>query len=323
MEFVPDYRRELPDEAEYAEKLAEMRAALAPCTECGMWEATDGVRLHWRLSRAQGARACVVLIHGFTEFSEKLTELRFLLLRNGFDVFCYDARGHGLSGRVCDDTELAHVERFGQYADDLDGLLRAFVLPLGLPVYLWGHSMGGAVAALWLERGSDEVQKALLSSPMLCPATHGMPRRLLRAIVRKSAKKRGRTAGVWFMHGFDPNPDFRFAGDTSYARFCANLELRREEPRYRSSVASHGWMDEALSVQDALLAPHAPEQVRAKVLLLSAGEDRVVRIAPQRRLAKRIKDCRFVCIEGAKHCLYTSAQPLLGQYAEALLDFFG
>lgn len=323
MKFVPDFCRTLPSEADYASFLAEAQRLLEPCTETGRWRASDGCALHFRLSRAKDARACVVLIHGFTEFSEKLTELRLLLLRNGYDVLCYDARGHGLSDRACESTELAHIDRFGQYADDLDRLLREIVAPLGLPVYLWGHSMGGAVAALSLERGVSEIEKAVLSSPMLCPTTHGVPRGLLRAIVRAGEKRHGADAPVWFMHGFDPNADFHRAGDTSYARFRHNLDLRIAEPRYRSSVASNRWMAEALSVQDAILAKGAPERVRAKVLLLSAENDSVVRIRPQKRLAKRLKNCRFVPLAGAKHCLYTSAQPILGQYAALLLDFFG
>lgn len=323
MRFVPDYRREALSETQYAERIAQIGAMLEPCTERGFWTAADGCRLYRVFSRAENARASVVLVHGFTEFSEKLTELRWLLLRQGYNVLCYDARGHGLSDRSVDDLQLTHVERFSDYTDDLDGLLRTFLLPRteGLPVYLYGHSMGGCVAALWLKRGADLVARAVLSSPMLCPVTYGLPRRVLRAMVRKGARDNGWAARFPFTGGFNPNPDFRLAGDASFARFRHNMELRLAEPRYQNSSASYRWMDEALTVQDRLLAHGAPEAIRAQVLLVSAGADHVVRRAPQRRLAKRIPQCRFVSLRGAKHCLYTSAEPLLGRYFDLVLDF--
>src|SRR5262249_38395144 len=72
---------------------------------------SDGVRLSVRTWKPSGTpRAHVVLVHGFTASTadRKVLSVAGDLTSAGFDVFAYDARGHGRSGGA---TTLGNLER--------------------------------------------------------------------------------------------------------------------------------------------------------------------------------------------------------------------
>src|SRR4029453_15625012 len=83
------------------------------------------------------------LVHGYAEHSGRYEHFGAWFARRGLAVHGYDQRGHGRSeGPRC------HVDRFGDYLDDLDRLLECVRAEHpGPPLVLVGHSMGGLVVA--------------------------------------------------------------------------------------------------------------------------------------------------------------------------------
>lgn len=74
---------------------------------------SDGVDLaarSWLI--AGGARAIVVLVHGFSASKEdrNLVALAEQLVERGLDVVSYDGRGHGASGGTCTLGDLEHLD---------------------------------------------------------------------------------------------------------------------------------------------------------------------------------------------------------------------
>ena len=93
----------------------------------------------------------VVIVPGFTEGLVIYQEVIHDLLRNRWSVYIHDHRGQGHSARepaVRDTPDIGHVERFDDFVADLDAWITGEVLPAGhARVFLWAHSMGGAIAA--------------------------------------------------------------------------------------------------------------------------------------------------------------------------------
>lgn len=311
-------------EEHYAREMAQTERRLSAHETRGEFRSFDGCRLSYRFYLGENSAASVVFVHGFTEFSEKYLELADYFLQAGYDVFLFDLRGHGLSERQVEDVHLAHVEHFSDYVEDLECYISQVVRPTsaGKPLYLFAHSMGGGVAALWLARYGGAA-RAVLSSPMVCPRTYGLPRRTLRRIAKKCAEADGWSAKFRFAGEFSPTPDFRKCGDRSYARFRYNLEKRIANVRYQNSSATNAWMYEALTVQESLLDAETMKRVKARVLLLSAGHDGSVRRAPIRRLARLLPNGRHRCFRRGKHGLPTSDNALLAEYLRTVFDFFG
>ena len=296
---------------------------MAACEESGLFP-VEGGTIAYRFHPLEGAQGVVVLVHGFTEFAEKYDEMVWYLLDNGYAVFRFDLRGHGRSLRQVEDPEATHVDRFSDYVDDLDALIKGAVLPKtgDLPVILFGHSMGGAIVIKYLaEHPEVKIAKAILSAPMVCPQTRHFPRRLLIARTKKFAAQSGPTAGFPYGRSFDPKPAFASSSDTSAARFREHVRLRCANPCYRNSFATNRWMLEALPLKDRLLKRSLTKGIDCPVLMISCGRDTVVRNAPQRQLARRLKNCRRVCLKEAKHSPFTACQPVIGEYYGALFRF--
>ena len=105
----------------------------------------------------------VVIVHGYAEHCGRHAALATCLVEHGHAVFSYDQRGHGHSG-----GRRAYVPAFDHYLDDLGAMLdEARSNAPNVPVFLFGHSMGGAVATLYCLERRPNVDGLILSSPAL------------------------------------------------------------------------------------------------------------------------------------------------------------
>lgn len=131
----------LAPEAALGAWLREAEREMEPHRTAGTYRGFDGTELPWQAVHADRPRAHVVLLHGFTEFPEKYRELCRYLRQAGCTVWLQVLRGHGQGGIV-------HVDRFEDYVRDIACFLRDIVPERPL---LFGHSMGGGVAARLLQ----------------------------------------------------------------------------------------------------------------------------------------------------------------------------
>jgi acylglycerol lipase len=137
----------------------------------------DGVELPVYRWRAAGLRrATVALLHGLAEHAGRYAALAQILNSNGIELIAIDLRGHGHAP-----GERAWVERFDQYLLDAGALVAEAARNDG-PLFLMGHSMGGAIAALHAIDSHAGLQRTLngliLSSPALAPG-RDVPRWML------------------------------------------------------------------------------------------------------------------------------------------------
>jgi acylglycerol lipase len=128
----------------------------------------DGVELPlYRWAAAGARRATVALVHGLAEHAGRYATLAGRLNAAGIELIAIDLRGHGSApGRR------ARIERFDDYLLDTEALLSVAAHETW-PLFLMGHSMGGAIAALYaIERlpgSGHRLAGLILSSPALAP----------------------------------------------------------------------------------------------------------------------------------------------------------
>ncbi|MDP1613634.1 MAG: lysophospholipase [Sulfuritalea sp.] len=123
----------------------------------------DGVCLQGQAWLPPQPRAVIALVHGIAEHSGRYAWFAERASQQELGVVSVDLRGHGRSP-----GERSYVERFDDYLQDVDALLaKAEELAAGGPVFLMGHSMGGAIALRWLAQRGRPVAGLVLSSAAL------------------------------------------------------------------------------------------------------------------------------------------------------------
>lgn len=126
----------------------------------------DGLALALHRSRVDAPRCACLLVHGYAEHAGRYQELVRGLAGIGVETFAIDLRGHGRSEGV-----RADVRDYGEYLSDLQALYEHIAAERpGLPLLVFGHSMGGALALRFALEHGDALDALILSAPFLRPA---------------------------------------------------------------------------------------------------------------------------------------------------------
>jgi acylglycerol lipase len=112
----------------------------------GFFAGKGGVTLVRQSWRPRGpARSALVIVHGLKDHGSRYADVAERLALEGHAVYVFDLRGHGLSA-----GERVYVESFDDYVDDLAAYVAyARGREPGVPLFVLGHSMGGAIATTY------------------------------------------------------------------------------------------------------------------------------------------------------------------------------
>jgi len=114
-------------------------------------------------------RAAIALVHGVGEHSGRYMNVVGPLVDDGYAVYSFDQRGHGRSpGRR------VHIDRWTEYRRDLQTFLATVAAQQpGIPMVLYGHSMGSLVVLDYLLQMPGGLAGVVISGVALQPAGVG------------------------------------------------------------------------------------------------------------------------------------------------------
>jgi len=203
----------------------------------------------------EGFDKILVITHGYGEHQGYYEDFAKYFMKKGFAVCTYDLRSHGKSG-----GKQGHVPSFELFLDDLENIIGFAQNQLGaLPVYLFGHSMGGSIVLNYLLRRTPEnVNKAIISSPWLKLAFEPPRLKLILANIGKKLFPSLVMKGELDIYSLSRNPDFvsRFINDP--------LTYDKISPGYFSTIREYG-----------LYALANANKLRNKVLMSHGSDDKV------------------------------------------------
>ncbi len=107
------------------------------------------------------ARAVLVIVHGLKDHSARYAEFADRLAQHGYAVHAFDLRGHGSS-----EGRRVFINSFDEYTADLDTEVKR-ARQEGKPLFVLGHSMGGAIATDWVLTRKPALAGLLLSGAAL------------------------------------------------------------------------------------------------------------------------------------------------------------
>jgi len=152
------------------------------------YETHDGLSLYLQAWIPIHPKAVVFLVHGLGEHSSRYSHLAARFAENNIAVFTFDGRGHGKSSLPKPD---AYFENHEDYLKDIDALFnKAAGYLQKLPIFIYGHSMGGALVASYVLKYKPQARGIILSAAALKPA-EGTSRLLIAvsSIISKYAPK--------------------------------------------------------------------------------------------------------------------------------------
>lgn len=248
--------------------------------------AADGARLAMRAWMPPGdgpPKAVILALHGFNDYSNFFDDSGDFLAARGIASYAYDQRGFGASAHPGSWAGAAAYAR--DAADALRALRRRHP---GVPLYLLGSSMGGAVAMLALS-GADAPQVAgvILAAP---------------AVWGRATMPWYQRAALWL--GAHTVPWMTLTGRGLNIMPSDNIEmliaLGRDPLIIKETRIGtlHGLVD----LMDAGLA--AAEKLRTPALILYGEKDEIIPKRPTRLMLEHMTAPRTVALyEGGYHML--------------------
>jgi lysophospholipase len=287
----------------------------------GTFVGVDDIKINYMTFIRPDEKGAIVIVSGRTESYIKYKELVCDLGRQGFSLYIYDHRGQGFSGRMTENPQKGHVWDFDDYVDDLKIFYDTVInTKRHEKLFLLAHSMGGAIATLYIEAYRNDFDAAVLSSPMHEPSTGLLSSKLTCAKVKLTS--RVRDFFIWLL-GWEP----RYVvgkGDYTNLPFEKN-RLTHSEIRYtilRGEYEDHPvvklggptthWVSRACEASREARKDAA--QITIPVLVLQAEKDTAVTSRGQELF------CSNLMAGGKNQCEGGSPVVIKGAYHELFIE---
>lgn len=294
------------------------------CVEQCDFHSFDGLNLrYYHASQGEGKepKGCIVMLHGYCGFWGKFHEVAHFFWQAGFDIFFLEQRGHGYSGRQIDDKDMVHVIDYADYIADVKTFMDKIVIPSAgkIPKIIYAHSMGGAIAALFLEEHPEYFDAAVLSSPMFSIKTGSTPSIAVKLLCAKIRLLNQENLPFPGGKRFDGIPSFETSSARSEKRYNYIFNQRLRDEHYHTYMMSNGWGAASFKATARLL--RRASKVKTPVLLLTAGNDALVNMSGHEKFAKRASNVQHINYEDSKHEIYNDVDEVREKYFNDIFNF--
>jgi len=229
-------------------------------------------------------RAVVALVHGMGEHSGRYRHVAEALAADGIATLAFDQLGHGRT-----EGKRGHADSYDDLLAGIDRLLEEAGSRFpGLPIFLYGHSMGGNLALNYILRREPNVLGAIVTGPWLKlafepDAIQVVAAKLMERIYPKYSNH----------HPLEPTHL------TSDPRMLAEL---RDDQLGHAHITAKFFLGVHRAGRYAL--EHAAK-LPVPLLLMHGGDDKVTSIAATRQFAERAGDrCDYREWPGMRHELH-------------------
>lgn len=273
--------------------------------------------------------ASVIIVHGFNEYKEKFHEVVYYFLQKNIQVFIYDQRGHGMSKLSAQQTQI-DSQNFNEYVLDLKAMIDEVVKPSLLKedkLFIFSHSMGGAVTTSFIEQFEGRVDGVILNTPMFLIDTGKYPRSFTYLYSKQMAKLGWGREYIPTTEAFDSEKHSRY--DKQPENSISNSQIR-EAYHHDVNVRLHtvptrggslNWLKTAFDTTHAILKPDRLKRIKQPVLLIRAGRDTVVQKEGIFTAGAYLPNVEQILIAESKHQTYLNHDAELKIYMNKLLEF--
>jgi lysophospholipase len=267
------------------------------------WVAPDGQvlrRMDWPRPPETPARGSLLFAGGRADFIEKYLEAYGHWRARGWNVTTFDWRGQGKSvGELAPENP----DTFDPFVEDFAALIANWQSSAAGPFVAVGHSMGGHLLLRTIVEKAPRLDAAVLVAPMILPNSNPLPAWLAPDLADVMCRIGLRGQPLW-----KTPPSFNRPGSRRQAmltgcreRYEDELYWFEQEPGFRLSAPSWGWMRAAYQSAASAFTPQRLGDVKLPILMLGTEIDRLVSPAAIRRVAESLPDADLAMFDDSAH----------------------
>jgi len=283
---------------------------------------------------AEPNRGWVFIAPGRVESYLKYQEITLELVAAGYSVAMLDHRGQGHSDRLTDHHQQGHVGRFSDYARDFAEWVQLLQPRIGdAPAYILAHSMGCAIAALYLQTyaGSDEYpfnpfQKAAFSAPMCGIKTKPFPFWVAKPLTKALASMNSIFAPrkQWYAPTTGDYVTLPFVENElthSENRYQWFSQMYADHPTIKVGGPTNHWVAEAIAAARQVVLN--AKRITIPVLVLQGSEDAIVAAEPQQQFTSALPNAasKLVPVAGARHEILMESDAIRERALQHIFQF--
>ncbi|MDG3085736.1 alpha/beta hydrolase [Vibrio hannami] len=250
-------------------------------------------------------RGTLVMIHGIMESPEFNYELFRHLLSLGLEVWALDLPGHGKSTRWLENSHKVYIDDFSTYTEAVHYLRTRIMHPTeNTPILLMGTSLGGHIATRYVGEYPGYFDALIAQVPMYDIKTGAKPEWAVRTLAYL-ADSFGFSDSYVLGHGdwvlWDDYKLEKSCCTTDPERDLATVYWRIHEPELTMGGATYRWLNKAYDSMDMVNEASFLNKIKVPVLILSAGNDRLVSKEAHTNSCSLIEECEQVLFPKSKH----------------------
>ncbi len=293
-------------------------------------ESCKGGQIHCATFTPEGeSLATIVIFHGFCEFTEKYNEFVYYALQQGYSVCLFDHRGHGFSPRndlIEGNYSIVDIDSYDTYVIDAKSVVEKVAKPLAkeTPLFLFAHSMGGAIATLYLSKYKDDFTCAILNSPMLQVNLTLIPFFISKPLVALVILFIGKQTLAPTHSNFPVNfvlHEKNHAG-TSAERFYYAFNKRKTDKRLQTWGASMQWVGKTVNALQYCNKKKNLQKIITPILLFQAENDETVYPGGQNKFVKYVKTSKKIIVKNSDHEMFIGKTDLALPWYENIYTFY-
>jgi alpha-beta hydrolase superfamily lysophospholipase len=226
----------------------------------------DGTQLYeqcWRPNETP--KAALAIVHGHGEHSGRYGNVVEYFVPKGYAVCAFDLRGHGRSPGA-----RGHVDRWSDFLEDVHAFLDHLRRHLpDVPIFLYGHSLGGLIVLNLMIEQPEDVRGVISSAPALDTSAFSPVKLMLAKILSVIMPKFTLPTGL---------------EQAALSRDPAVVKAYAEDPLVHDRATARMGAE---IVAAATRAMQNAANLTAPLLLLQGEEDRIVPVAAGGRFFER------------------------------------
>lgn len=214
-------------------------------------------------------RAVVCLVHGIGEHSGRYVHVADSLTRAGYTLISFDLRGHGKS-----EGPRGHISSYEAIMQDISSLLEVSNKKFPqLPLFLYGHSLGGNLVLNYVLRRQPHLKGVIATAPWLRLAFEPPASKIALGKM---------TNYIW--------PSFSQKSGLDTKALSRDLEVvhsYENDPLVHNRISARMFISAYQAGQWAL--EHASE-FSLPLLLMHGGDDNLISVEASREFANKINE---------------------------------